>query len=213
MTKLLFVRHGQSMANLDAVFAGHYDVDLSDLGYRQAEKTAEYIMSEYNVDVIYASDLKRAYKTAKSLADKFGMDVIKTKGMREIQCGEWDGKKFSELLEIFPDSYGQWVCDIGNAKCPGGESVCELEERIMRTVREIAEENDGKTVVIATHATPIRIMQTRWQGMDLSHMKDVAWVSNASVTVVDFDGEEFKIERAGYDAHLADIKTKLPTNV
>ena len=43
MTRLLFVRHGQSKANLDGVFAGQIDPALTELGCRKAECTAEFI--------------------------------------------------------------------------------------------------------------------------------------------------------------------------
>ena len=47
MTTLIFVRHGQSMANFTKSFAGHLDVDLSDLGRQQAILAAEYIAKNY----------------------------------------------------------------------------------------------------------------------------------------------------------------------
>ena len=60
MTRLLFVRHGQSEANLEGVFAGQIDPALTELGYRQAECTAEFIAKTYQVDAVYSSDLQRA---------------------------------------------------------------------------------------------------------------------------------------------------------
>ena len=63
MTRLLFVRHGQSEANLEGVFAGQIDPALTELGYRQAECTAEFIAKTYSVDAVYSSDLQRAYHT------------------------------------------------------------------------------------------------------------------------------------------------------
>ena len=63
MTRLLFVRHGQSKANLDGVFAGQIDPALTELGCRQAECTAEFIAENYKVDAVYSSDLQRAYQT------------------------------------------------------------------------------------------------------------------------------------------------------
>lgn len=213
LTKLLIIRHGQSMANLEDIFAGHYDAELSELGHRQAEKTAEFIADNYDVDSIYASDLSRAYNTAKHLSDKIGIPIVKESEIREIQCGEWDGKKFSDLAIEYYESYHTWIYDIGKASCPGGESVVELSKRIMSAVDKIISENNGKTVVIATHATPIRVMQTVWQGLDIGDMKDVPWVSNASVTVVNCHNGNITFEKIGYDLHLGDIVTELPNNV
>ena len=78
---------------------------------------------------------------------------------------------------------------------------------------EIVAENEGKTVVIATHATPIRAMQCLWQGMTFDEMKDVSWVSNASVTEAIYENGEFSLVFAGRHEHLGDLVSGLPSNV
>ncbi|MBR4078223.1 MAG: histidine phosphatase family protein, partial [Oscillospiraceae bacterium] len=103
--------------------------------------------------------------------------------------------------------------DFSNARCTGGESVRELYRRICNTVRRIAEENDGKTVVVATHATPIRTFMHYCSGLPLSEMKNIPWVSNASVTTAVYENGTFTITEAGHDAHLGDMRTALPKNV
>lgn len=213
MTRIILIRHGQSIANLERVYAGHTDIDLSELGKVQAQKTAEYVADKYKIDKIYASDLKRAYNTAKPISDSLKIEIIPDERLREIFAGEWEGLKFDYLMEEYKDEYGVWKNDIGNARCTGGESVKELAERILAKITEIAKENDGKTVVIATHATPIRSMQCLWQGMSFDDMKDVAWVSNASVTEAIYENGEFSIVLAGYDEHLKDLVSELPANV
>jgi broad specificity phosphatase PhoE len=213
MTKLILIRHGQSKANLDGRFVGHIDAPLSDLGQKQAEASAKYVAENYKVDAVYASDLKRAYYTGKAVADLIGKEVIKEKNLREIYAGKWEGEKFDELLLKFPKSYGLWLENIGKSIPEDGESVEELQNRIVSAVKKIAKENDGKTVVIATHATPIRVFETFAKGKTLDEMQDIPWVSNASVSVVNFNGEKFICEETGYDAHLGSMKTALPKNV
>ena len=106
-----------------------------------------------------------------------------------------------------------WKNDIGNARCTGGESVQELSKRILKAVERIAEENENKTVVIATHATPVRCMQCAWQGKTFDEMKDISWVSNASVTEAVYENGKFTINFAGKDDHLSELVTALPKNV
>ena len=69
MTKIILIRHGESEANRDNIFAGHLDVDLQEYGLKQAQKTAEYVLEKYQVSRVYSSDLKRAYKTGRCVAD------------------------------------------------------------------------------------------------------------------------------------------------
>ena len=214
MTRLLLIRHGQSEANRDCVFAGHTDAPLSDLGYAQAERTADYIANTYQVDAVYASDLRRAYDTGKAVADRLGMEVTTHKRLREIYAGDWEGVPFEELARRYPEEYGVWCRDIGLARCVGGESLAEVQQRSLYTVRGIVFANEGKTVVIATHATVIRSLQCYAMGVPLSGMKHVPYVSNASVTVINVDDRGiFTLVEAGHDAHMGELKSILPPNV
>ena len=79
--RLIFVRHGQSMGNLNGTFLGWTDLPLSPLGFKQAEKTAQFL-SSLNIDKIYSSDLLRAYETSLALSKKRGNEVIKEKSFR-----------------------------------------------------------------------------------------------------------------------------------
>ena len=213
MTTLLIVRHGQSTANPNNIFAGHLDVPLTALGVKQAEATADYLASHYKIDAVYSSDLERAFRTARIVADRIGLDVHPRADLREVYAGEWEGKSFDYLVENGGEAYHKWRFDIGNAACTGGESCAALQARVLRAVQEIAKENDGKTVVIASHGGAIRALMCAVSGNTLDAMKDIPWVSNASVTTIIEDGGVLHLECAGYDEHLAGMKTVLAPNV
>lgn len=215
MTTFLMIRHGESEANRGRVFAGHMDAALQDRGLEQAKRTAEYIVRTYCVDAVYASDLRRAYDTGKCVAELLGLPVIADRDLREIDAGEWEGVKFDELVKRFPEDYGVWLHDIGHARCTGGESVAHLGERVRGALLRMAAENDGKTVVVATHATPIRVMQCLVQARELARMKDIPWVSNASVSVLTYDQKtgEWAFSLVSEDAHLGDMRTTFAKNV
>lgn len=213
MTTLLLIRHGQSQANLSRVFAGNYDAPLTELGLKQAEKTAEFIAENYRVDCVYASDLIRAFETGKTVANALKLPIIPNDGLREIRAGEWEALPFDDIVVKFPEEYKKWKEDIGNSSCPNGESVKMLGERVMATLTAIAEENDGKTVVVATHATPIRASRTLIEHGNLEPMQDIPWVSNASVTELIYDNGKWSVGKVGQDSHLSDFRTNLPNNV
>ena len=212
MTTLLLIRHGESEANNKGFFAGQYDAELMPKGIEQAEKTAQYIAEKYSPDRIYASDLKRAYCTAVPVSKLIGADIISDRGLREIYAGKWQQTRFDDLQKEFSNEYGVWLNDIGNARCTSGESVKELSERVMAALTVIAKENDGKTVAVATHATPIRAAQTLIQYGAIRRMKDVPWVSNGSVTVLEYDGE-WRCKSVSEDEHLGKDRTVFPANV
>lgn len=212
-TRLLLVRHGQSEANEAGIYAGHTNSELTDVGKQQAILTADYIAKTFSVDAVYASDLKRAYHTGEVIAASTGAELYPTKNLREIFAGKWEGVSFDVLCREYQEDYERWMNDIGNSRCSGGESVAELKDRILDALTEIAKTNIGKTIVIATHATPIRAMQCHWNNLPLDAMKDIPWVSNASVTEVTYEDGVWTLVKIGYDAHLKNLKTILPENV
>ena len=156
MTKLILIRHGESLGNAERRLLGHTDLDLSPLGYRQASAAAE-ALSEEKIDAIYSSDLKRAYNTAMPHATRRGLSVQPSKELREIRLGDWEGKKVAEVIVEYGDMYDKdWLLGYGTFRFPGGESTIEAGERFLAECRRIAEENDGKTVLVTAHAAVIR---------------------------------------------------------
>jgi len=212
MTTMILIRHGESEANRKGFFAGQVNADLQDKGLMQAELTAKYVTENYKVDKIYSSDLIRAKKTAMCLSKLLDMEITEDKNLREIYAGEWEGKTFDELSDKYSKDYEVWKNHIGRAVCTGGESVKEFGERIMKALTGIAEANEGKTVVVATHATPIRVMQSLIATGNLDEMENIPWVSNASLSIFEYS-DEWKVKEVSIDAHLAKLKTKLPDNV
>ena len=212
-TRLLLIRHGESEANRRSLFAGHSNFPLSEKGRLQAECTADYIARSYSVDAVYASDLSRAYDTALATARRFSLPVTPCEAFREIFAGKWEGMPFDELPVRYGEDFEVWRGNIGNARCTGGESVRELQVRILDAIRRVAEQNPGKTVVIGTHATPIRVTECALRGRSLDEMHAIPWVSNASVTELAFAEGELTLVSVGESRHLSELQTVLPSNV
>ncbi len=214
MTRMIFVRHGQSEANVVPAFAGWTDAPLTEKGHKQAEAAAEYLL-KYKIDVAYASDLQRAFCTARHIADKQNVTVIPEPAFREIFAGEWENRPYAELVEAYPVAYTTWLQDIGHAQPTGGETVAELQARVAAAVARILEKHKGETVLIGTHATPVRVMECIWRGLPLSCAKDVKWVPNASATVVEYDdaGHATPVLLGCADYLSGDLLSVLPKNV
>ena len=145
MTRLVFIRHGESLGNLQRRFLGHTDWDLTERGYKQAECTAKYLENTH-FDAIYSSDLMRAYNTVVPIAKKRGMDIIKEVALREISAGKWEGMGYDEIQMVYPEGHKTWMEDLGSAVCPDGESVVDLQTRVNAAIERIVAENKGKTV-------------------------------------------------------------------
>ena len=213
MTRSLLIRHGETWANRGEIFAGYTDAKLTELGEKQAQVTAKFVTEKYKVDAVYASDLERAFNTGKAVADRIGVETIPEKGMREIFGGAWENVEYAKLCDLYPEEYGVWLHNIGKCKCVDGETTVELGERVLGTLERIAKENEGKTVVVATHATPVRVTQSLIEQGSLENMQAVPWVSNASVTEITYTDGKWEVVAASQDAHLGELKTVLPDTV
>ena len=212
MTRMIFVRHGESEANIKRIFAGWTDAPLTEKGHRQAEVTAEFL-KKYKIDVAYASDLQRATDTARHIADAQGIAVIPEQGLREIYAGDWENRPFDEIEAQDADAWQVWRNRIGEAHPTGGETVAAFSARIAQTVDRIRRAHEGKTILIGTHATPIRAMECLWRGLLLSEMQTVTWVANASVTVVEYEEDDPALVCCGVCDFMGDLLTGLPRNV
>lgn len=213
MTTLLLVRHGLSLANREKFFAGQADVPLLPMGQLQARATGAFLREHYAAHKVYASDLVRAGETGQILAEILGCPLETDKGLREIYAGAWQEKTFDYLTEHYPEGYGVWRQDIGKAQCPQGESVAEMGLRVREALTRICRDNPGKTLVIATHATPIRAMESWAKFLDFSRMGELPWVSNASVTELFYEDGVWQLGKVSQDAHLQDLRTVFPANV
>ena len=210
--KIYMVRHGQSKANDLNLFLGHGDLDLTEKGLTQAKTTAKFL-SALPIDVIYSSDLLRAYNTALETAKLVNLPVIKDTGLREIDCGKWDFQPFDELRKKYKESFDVWLNNVAEARCDGGESVAELQDRIVKTVNKIVKENPDKTVLIFSHATAILCFAGYCTGKGKYGIQEIPWANNASVTEIEYSDGEYKIVNYGMDYFLGNISTGLPNDV
>lgn len=201
ITRLYLIRHGESEGNKRLIFLGHTDLDITERGHLQAACTARYLEG-IHADAIYSSDLIRAYNTAKHTAELKDMPITKEQGLREIYAGLWENRLYEELRVEFKEDRDVWVQSIGLSRCTEGESFAELRERMLSTLRRIAESHEGETVFCFTHAAAIRAVAGAVSGLALEDAKNVPWSENASVTELEYDNGKFRLVRYGYDEHL-----------
>lgn len=207
MTTLFIVRHGEARGNVERNFHGWFDSDLTENGRAQISRLPAYF-KDIALCAAYSSDLKRTRETAEIVAHEKGLSVVERPGLREIYGGEWEDVPWDDLPERFPESYGHWLERPHLLVMPGGESMVEFQERIFKTVLEIAAENVGKNVLIATHGTAIKALLCRVKNVPLSEMPGEKWCDNASVTVLEItDDGAINVKVDGDNSHLADIST------
>ncbi|MFP4085625.1 MAG: histidine phosphatase family protein [Desulfobacteraceae bacterium] len=167
------IRHGQVNGYQDFVVYGHTDVDLTEIGMLQMKQMAERLRLT-NLEVIYASDLKRASTGAKLIAMYHDVPVRILPELREMAFGDWEGLPLAEIRHRFPEALTQRQADLMNFRVPGGgESVGDLGERICQAFDEIREREMGKDIALVVHGAVNRVILCQAMGLDLSCMFNI----------------------------------------
>jgi broad specificity phosphatase PhoE len=203
MTKFILLRHGQSEGNLKGLYLGHTDLDITELGRKQAEITAEYLKNE-KIDAIYSSDLKRAHNTALPHAKLRGIPVIDKRELREIYLGEWEGELVEVLRREHYDEFEiEWKRKFGTFIFPSGESVMSCAERMYNALIDIAETSEDKCVLVAAHAAIIRAFWCKISGFEPERWGEMCpFPTNASLTFVDYENGKFYPQKFSFDEHF-----------
>ena len=152
MTRILIVRHGQTNYNVLGRYQGQLDTPLNETGINQSNALKERILkSKLHIDEIWSSDLQRVRNTVTPIAETLSLPLHLHAGLREVNVGDFTDKPTTLVKEIYKEHLEEMNKNWKDAAYPNGESNADVRERIHKTVCEIAEKNDGKTVLIASH--------------------------------------------------------------
>jgi broad specificity phosphatase PhoE len=164
-TRILLVRHGQSVWNAVGRWQGHADPPLSDLGRVQARTAAAALGA---LDAIFASDLQRAMETAAIISTELGVGpVVIEPALRERNAGEWSGLTSSEIHERYPGylsddrhlSFSFGSSSGASQRPPGWEGDDDVLERALGALERIDEAVGGGDVLGITHGGLIYVLE------------------------------------------------------
>ena len=185
-TTILFVRHGTT-ATTGSVLPGRAPgLHLSDRGIEQATALAERLKElGRKPTALYVSPLERARETAAPIAKALGLRAIVDKGLLECDFGLWTGKRLATLarrtewraVQHAPSTF----------RFPDGESFSEMQLRMWEAVTKIVKRHRNRTVIVVSHADPIKAAVTYAQGVPLDLFQRTV-ISPCSLSAVAFTG-------------------------
>ncbi len=146
--KITLIRHGATEYNDNNIMQGSLDLPLSKNGILQAERLNE-ALADKEFDIIYHSPLSRAYQTASIVNKNHNLKYIQIDCFKEINIGEWEDKKFSDVFTEKNEVYKKWIMD-ANTEIPGGESYANVQSRVREGVMTILN-SEYKNILIFGH--------------------------------------------------------------
>lgn len=164
---ILLVRHAVH-TQFDQCLSGRTaGVPLTDAGREQARALGTHL-SRDGIVRVECSPLDRTRETAAILADAAGVPMATSEALIEIDMGEWTGRDLAGFGD--DPAWRAWNEQRGSARIPGGESMAEAQARIVRHLRQIAAEQDGRTVALVSHSDMIRAAIAWALGLSLDNL-------------------------------------------
>jgi len=188
MTKVILVRHGQTLWNVDMKYQGHCDIALTQAGIEQAGLVANRLADE-DVAAVYASDLNRALTTAQCIADKHSLSVTTIPEVKEINFGEWEGLTYEGINSQWADSMAKLFTFPDEVIIPGGETFQAVKERATAAIAQLVEKHPDQTIVVVSHGGTIRTLLCAALNTHLNHLWNIKQ-DNTAVNIVEYyDGK------------------------
>ncbi|MDD4700387.1 MAG: histidine phosphatase family protein [Oscillospiraceae bacterium] len=188
MTKVYIVRHCEARGNIDRVFHGITDSDISENGQSQLDCLAERFKN-IELNAVYTSPLKRTRLTAEAVNKYHGLPINIDSNLIEINGGVIEGLPWKELPEKYPEFARQWNLAPHEFVPENGEAMSQVYRRGLDSIRKIAQQQSGKTVAVVSHGCVIRNIICRAQKLSIDQLNTVEWCDNTAVTMLEFDDE------------------------
>jgi len=188
-TTTILLRHGDTQLSPEHRFSGMRDLPLSDSGIRQAQAAACRLATGVPVDAVVSSPLRRAFDTAVIAAAKLGLTAVINDDLRETDFGEWEGLTLAEVQQRWPAAAAAWRHDPEQAP-PGGESFADVAHRVEKACDRLLRDHDGRTVLVVSHVTPIKIMLCRALDVPLGTIYRL-YLGSACINEIQWYGDGF----------------------
>lgn len=151
MKKEIFLfRHGDVEDKFKKRFRGALDVNLSPLGEQMSHANAKFLLQK-PVDLVITSGLKRTDFVGKIVAPQ-GLRHEVDPRFAEARFGQWEGKSWDEVTSLFPEAAKTYKQDFLNMQFPGGESVAQLQARLLAAWTEVLKRPESRIAIIG-HST------------------------------------------------------------
>ena len=193
--QIILVRHGETMANKTQLVLGTSDVPLTELGRDQAKAAAQKIsLIEPSPTILFSSPYQRAKETAGYISNVIGLNPIFIDGLKEMNSGEMEGIKASEMDDKYPEYMKNWRRDRSTARPPGGETLEEVHSRAWKSILDIFNEYGESLVVVVAHLFPIQGILCNVLGIKSNNFEKLV-IDLGSLSYIEIQSNSYRLLR------------------
>ncbi len=208
VTRICFVRHGETDWNVEKRIQGQMDIPLNETGRAQALAMA-FNAAHVSFKAIYSSDLARAMETATALAQREELEVKTLPQLRERHYGIFQGITAAEGAERYPHAYRHYMARDADYNFETGESMNQHAARVAEAVEWMVRHHAGQTIAAVTHAGVLDILYRKTTGRPLHTPRDFV-IPNCALNWFHFDGHGWHLESWGDRHHLTRVLVESP---
>jgi broad specificity phosphatase PhoE len=203
MAKLILARHGETVWNVEKIYRGRTDVNLDEVGIKQAELLGKYL-SNWELGAIYSSPLKRALDTANIVARYQKIGVHIAEGLIDFDYGEWQSLPEQEAKRLYPTLHNEWHSNPHKVTMPGGESLEDVRRRAIEVVNDVLSKYQG-SVVLVSHRVVNKVLICSLLGLDNSHFWNIKQ-DIGGITIFNYVEGRFVLTRHNDTSHLKELQ-------
>lgn len=189
MTTFYLIRHAANDFVSKALVGRRPGVHLNEAGRVEARELAERLKSK-PIQQIFTSPMERCRETAAPLATLLKLDVEVLEAINEIEFGDWTGRELGGLQDS--DLWKQWTTFRTGVRIPNGESILEIQSRVVTAIDRLRREFVGQHIALVSHGDPLRAAICFYLGMPLDFIPRIE-VTPASVSILEVDDWGAKI--------------------
>ena len=177
MPYLIIIRHGQSAWNLENRFTGVADIELTDIGIKEAER-AGMLLKGFPVNIAFTSVLKRAIHTLQIILEETSqtaIPIVYNAALDERDYGDLQGLNKAETAKKFGDAQVLIWRRSFDVAPPGGESLKNTYDRVIPYYqKEVAPQLAiGKNILIVAHGNSLRALMRYLENISPEAIADV----------------------------------------
>jgi uncharacterized phosphatase len=189
MTAICLIRHGETDWNLQRKLQGSTDIPLNETGIEQARKTGEHL-KDTEWDIIVASPLIRAKKTAEIINEFLNLPIIEMEEFKERDFGDAEGMSLEERT----------TKKYNTKNYPNQQNIEEFTERLMTGLSKVQKQFPGKKVLVVAHGGAIQTILTTVSNGEIN--LDNTPLVNACISNIQFAEEAWKVTNYNLNEHL-----------
>jgi len=202
MTTIMLIRHGDTDWNVEEIFRGHADIELNEIGIKQAQLLAKYL-EDLPIEEVYSSPLKRALKTADIIAGPHNINVIPSHELMDFDYGEWQGLSHDAVRQKHKALYDEWLKNPHLVKMLKGESFDDVREGAISLVNQVTTRYRG-TVALVSHRVIHKVLICILLGLDNSHFWNIK-LDTCGITTFIYEDKRFILEKHNDTSFLKSI--------